>query len=101
MTVDRNLRLQQLLCRGVDIGGIGKCNVFTDLLLHGDTRGGVSERTQIAGVNLHGPGSKKLLNPAAYGRVEGAAEQHVRRRTRADRLLLLLRVEALLALCAA
>ena len=95
MAIDGHFSLEQLLASGIHVGGVGEGDAAAELLLHGDARGGVAERAQIIGIDFDRAGAEKLLHAAADGGVKGSPEQGVG--GIGNGLLLLLRIEALLA----
>ena len=96
MAIDGDLGLDQLLARGVDVGGISERQIPAQLLLDDDPRSGIAQGAKVVGVNFDRTGAKELLDAAAYGGIQGPAEQGVGSGI-SQGLFLLLGVEALLA----
>ncbi len=95
VTIDGYFSLEQLLAGGVDVSGVGEGDSAAKLLDDCDAGGGVAESAEVIGIDFDRAGAEELLDAAADGGVEGAAEQRIGGGI-ADGLLLLLGVEALL-----
>ena len=95
MAVDGDFSLDQLLAGGVDVGGVGEGEVAAELLLDDDAGGGVAEGAEVVGIDFDGAGAEEFLDAAAYGGVEGSAEQGIGGGIGAG-LFLLLGIDALL-----
>src|SRR5271170_7088634 len=92
MPVDRNLRLDELLCRGIHIAGISKREIVTHLLHNCNPRRRVTKRSDEVRIDLDCPGSEETLYAIGDGSVERASKQRVSHGVVSRLLLLLLRI---------
>src|SRR5580658_634283 len=97
MAVNRNLRLDQLLRRGIYIAGVSKCEIVANLLNYRNASRRVAQGTNEIGINFDRSCSEKTLHPIRYSGIERAAQQRIRSRIISG-LLLLLRIRGLLIL---